>query len=104
MVGSGRRIPLSVVRWYNGAVDARDLLGIERVLVQAPIGSCATPELAAAVGEAGALGTLACTWTPPEQLAPLLMRVRALTTRPFAANLVLSFDVEAQLDALLALR
>ena len=100
---------VSVVRWYNGAVDGahrdvRDLLALERALVQAPIGSCATPELAAAVGEAGALGSLACTWTPPERIAPLVARVRALTARPFAANLVLSFEIDAQLDALLALR
>lgn len=97
------------MRWYNGAVagahrDVRDLLGIERALIQAPVGSCATPELAAAVGEAGALGSLACTWTAPERIAPLIARVRALTLRPFATNLVLSFDVDAQLEALLAAR
>jgi NAD(P)H-dependent flavin oxidoreductase YrpB (nitropropane dioxygenase family) len=84
--------------------DVRDLLGIERALVQAPIGSCATPELAAAVGEAGALGSLACTWTAPERIGALVARVRERTDRPFATNLVLSFDVDAQLEALLAAR
>jgi nitronate monooxygenase len=83
--------------------DLLDVLGIERALVQAPIGSCATPRLVAAVGETGALGVLACTWTAPEELAPLVARVRELTRRPFAANLVLWFEVDAQLDALLAL-
>jgi nitronate monooxygenase len=94
---------------YNGAVtgaaggDLCDLLGIERALVQAPIGACATPRLVAALAEAGALGTLACTWTAPERLAAVVAQVRELTRRPFAANLVLWFDVDAQLDALLAL-
>ena len=56
----------------------------------------------AAVGETGALGTLACTWTPPGELARVVASVRELSARPFAANLVLSFEPEAQLDALLA--
>jgi nitronate monooxygenase len=83
--------------------DILDVLAIERPIVQAPVGGCATPRLVAAVGEAGGLGTLACTWTAPAQLATLVGRVRELTRRPFAANLVLWFDVDAQLEALLAL-
>lgn len=87
-----------------GSADVLDLLGIERALVQAPVGSCVTPELVAAVGEAGGLGTLACTWTEPAEIAPLVARVRGLTSRAFAANLVLFFSPDAQLEALLALR
>lgn len=83
-------------------IDLRDALGIERALVQAPVGGCAGPELVAASGEAGALGTLACTWTPAAEIAPLVASVRALTQRPFAANLVLWFEPDAQLAALLA--
>ena len=83
--------------------DILGVLAIERAIVQAPVGGCATPALVAAVGEAGGLGTLACTWTPPELLAPLLARVRTLTAKPFAANLVLWFEVDDQLEALLAL-
>lgn len=79
------------------------MLGIDVPLVQAPIGSCASAGLVAAVGEAGALGTLACTWTPPADLAGVVGRVRELSQRRFAANLVLWFPVDAQLDALLAL-
>jgi nitronate monooxygenase len=82
--------------------DLLDLLGIERALVQAPVGSCVTPRLVAAVAEAGGLGTLACTWTAPDALAAVVARVRGLTQRPFAANLVLWFETDAQLAALLA--
>jgi len=79
------------------------MLGIERALVQAPVAGCATPRLVAAVAEAGGIGTLACTWTPPAELALVVASVRELTQRPFAANLVLWFDIDLQLDALLAL-
>jgi NAD(P)H-dependent flavin oxidoreductase YrpB (nitropropane dioxygenase family) len=83
--------------------DLCDVLGIERPLVQAPIGGCDTPRLVAAVAEAGGIGTLACTWTAPAELARVVGRVRERTQRPFAVNLVLWFDVDAQLSALLAL-
>jgi nitronate monooxygenase len=86
------------------ARDLLDVLGIDLALVQAPVGSCASPQLVAAVGEAGALGTLACSWTPPAELARVVASVRELSARRFAANLVLWFEPEAQLDALLALR
>lgn len=86
------------------ARDLLDVLGIDHALVQAPVGGCADPRLVAAVGNAGALGTLACTWTPPGELARVAGGVRELSSRPFAANLVLWFEPDAQLDALLALR
>jgi nitronate monooxygenase len=96
-------------RCYNARVtpaasrDLLDVLGIDVPLVQAPIGACARPGLVAAVGEAGAIGTLACTWAPPAELGAVVGRVRELSQRRFAANLVLWFGVDAQLDALLAL-
>jgi nitronate monooxygenase len=94
---------------YNPAVtgassrDLLDVLGVDVALLQAPIGACASPRLVAAVAEAGALGTLACTWTAPADLARVVGQVRELSGRRFAANLVLWFPVDAQLDALLGL-
>ncbi len=69
-----------------------DLLGIEVPIVQAPIGSATSPELAGAVSGAGGLGTLALTWTGPDGCADKIRRTRALTDRPFAVNLVLDWD------------
>ena len=69
-----------------------DQLGIDVPIVQAPIGSATCPELAAAVSGAGALGTLALTWTSPDGCAEKIRRTRALTDRPFAVNLVLDWD------------
>ncbi|WP_394340738.1 nitronate monooxygenase [Natrinema sp. CBA1119] len=43
------------------------LFGIEYPIVQAPIGSATTPQLAAAVSNAGGLGHLAVTWRDLEE-------------------------------------
>lgn len=66
-----------------------DALDLEYPIVQAPIGSLATPELAAAVSNAGGLGTLAVTWLDPGGTRRAIRRTRELTDRPFAVNLVL---------------
>jgi NAD(P)H-dependent flavin oxidoreductase YrpB (nitropropane dioxygenase family) len=68
------------------------LLEIDLPIVQAPIGGVSTPALAAAVSEAGGLGTLSITWRDPADLRGLLRQTRALTARPFAVNLVLEWD------------
>jgi NAD(P)H-dependent flavin oxidoreductase YrpB (nitropropane dioxygenase family) len=69
-------------------------LGVELPIIQAPVGSAAGPELAAAVSEAGGLGMLALTWQSPEQARRTVRRTRELTSRPFGANLVLDFPVD----------
>jgi nitronate monooxygenase len=46
----------------SGRARVLELLGIELPLIQAPIGSATSVELAAAVSGAGALGTLAVSW------------------------------------------
>ena len=71
-----------------------DRLDVEYPIVQAPIGSATRPELAAAVPEAGGLGTLALTWRPPDRAAEFVERTLATTDQPFAVNLVL--DPEAR--------
>jgi NAD(P)H-dependent flavin oxidoreductase YrpB (nitropropane dioxygenase family) len=67
-------------------------LGLTAPIVQAPVGSAATPELAAAVSNAGGLGMLALSWTPPRSLAERIRATRALTDRPFGVNVVLEWD------------
>ncbi|RRO19311.1 nitronate monooxygenase [Saccharopolyspora rhizosphaerae] len=57
-------------------------------LVAAPMaGGLSTPELAAAVSEAGALGYLAGALTGEEALAEQIARTRSLTAEPFGVNL-----------------
>jgi nitronate monooxygenase len=63
------------------------LLGIEHPIVQAPMASVTTPELVAAVSNAGALGSLGAAMLPPDALRAAIATVRSLTDRPFAVNL-----------------
>jgi nitronate monooxygenase len=52
------------------------------------------------VSQAGALGTVALTWAP--DVAAVITQTAALTSRPFAGNLVLQWDQHRRLDAALA--
>ncbi len=63
-------------------------LGIIHPIVQAPLaGGGDTPALAAAVGEAGALGFIGASYLTPAQIAETARTVRGLTQRPFGINL-----------------
>lgn len=65
-----------------------DRLGIEHPILLAPMaGGPSTPELAAAVSNAGGLGALAGGYLPPEAIREAIRKTRALTSRPFAVNL-----------------
>ena len=77
------------------------LLGIDLPIVQAPIGSSSTPELAAAVSEAGGLGMLAQTWFDVPEVRERLRSARSLTDRPVGVNLILDLPVRDKLDACL---
>jgi NAD(P)H-dependent flavin oxidoreductase YrpB (nitropropane dioxygenase family) len=71
------------------------LLGIAHPIVQAPIGNAAVPQLAAAVSNAGALGTVALTWA--DDVASTVRQTSALTRHPFGGNLVLAWDQHRRL-------
>jgi nitronate monooxygenase len=77
-----------------------DLRGLDVPIVQAGMGAVARHELAAAVSEAGALGTIAGARAP---IARELAAARRLTGRPVAVNLLLPFlragDARAAADA-----
>lgn len=64
-----------------------DRLGLRHPIVQAPMAGISTPELAAAVCEAGGLGSVALGALSTEQAAQAISRTRELTERPFAVNL-----------------
>ena len=76
-----------------------DVLGIELPIVQAPIAS--SPELAAAVSNAGGFGMLQGSWLSPKRLRETVRATRELTDRPFGVNLVLEWPQEERLDAVL---
>jgi nitronate monooxygenase len=74
--------------------------GIEHPLIQAPMAGASTPELAAAVSNAGGLGSLGAGYAEPQAILDQAVRTRALTEAPFALNLfVLPDDVAPDMAA-----
>jgi Nitronate monooxygenase len=74
-------------------------LGLTAPVVQAPVGGATTPELAAAVSNAGGLGMLAMSWTPVGAVRERIRATRALTDRPFGVNVVLEWDQHERVRA-----
>ncbi|AOY96366.1 2-nitropropane dioxygenase [Cupriavidus sp. USMAA2-4] len=70
--------------------DRRDLLtrlGITTPIIQAPMAGVSTPALAAAVSEAGGLGSLGLGAMDADAARKAIRETRALTARPFQVNL-----------------
>ncbi|MHB8468351.1 MAG: NAD(P)H-dependent flavin oxidoreductase [Gaiellaceae bacterium] len=64
-----------------------ELLGVRHPIVQAPMANVQPPALAAAVSNAGALGSIAGATLLPDALRAAIREVRAATDAPFAVNL-----------------
>lgn len=65
-----------------------EMIGIQHSIIQAPMaGGITTPELVAAVSNAGALGSIGAAYLTPDQIAEAVAAVRRLTSRPFCVNL-----------------
>lgn len=61
---------------------------IEHPIIQAGMGGGAGPELAAAVSNAGALGTISSIAQPADVVRANIQKMRTLTDKPFAVNMV----------------
>lgn len=86
----------AVPRQFNTSFCRR--LGIALPIGNAPIGTAAGPELAAAVSNAGGLGMIAVSFLKhPDDVRAVLRQVRALTDRPFGVNLLLEWPQEERL-------
>ena len=62
------------------------LLGIDKPIIQAPMAGTSTPELAAAVSNAGGLGSLGLGAMNADAARAAIRATRALTGKPFNAN------------------
>ena len=80
-----------------------EMLGIDVPLVLAPMGGAVGPDLAAAVCNAGGLGTLPLWTRDIPTLKETVEATRALTSKPFAVNLNMQFPQEERLEACLEL-
>jgi nitronate monooxygenase len=65
------------------------MLGIRFPIIQTGMGWVATPELAAAVSNAGAIGFLAAATIRPEDVSGEIEKVKALTDQPFGVNFLM---------------
>lgn len=79
------------------------VLGTEHPIIQGPLGGPWPPSvgLAAAVSEAGALGSLPTALRRPEQVREDAARLRDLTSRPFAINHTMRPFIEEVFQAIL---
>ena len=66
-----------------------DLLGIEHPVALGGMGSATSPELVAAVSNAGGLGALGCHGQTPEQVGERTQSIRRQTNKPFGLNFLL---------------
>jgi nitronate monooxygenase len=70
-------------------------LGIELPLIQGPMNGVSSVDLAVAVCEAGALGSLAAAILSPAAMREQIAQIRSRTSRPFAVNLFVLGATEA---------
>jgi len=63
-----------------------DLFDIEHPIVQAPMAGAATPAMAAAAGNAGALGSLGCAFASADQIEDDVRAVRSTSNRSLNIN------------------
>ncbi|MCJ7841056.1 nitronate monooxygenase [Lederbergia sp. NSJ-179] len=72
--------------WYESRIT--QALNIKYPIIQAGMaGGVTTPELVAAVSNAGALGTLGAGYMSPEQTQESIRKIKQLTDQPFGVNL-----------------
>lgn len=64
-------------------------LDIRHPIIQTGMGWVATPELVAAVSNAGAIGFLAAATLPPDDVEAEIVKVKALTDQPFGVNFLM---------------
>ena len=68
--------------------DLAQRLGLRLPIIQAPMaGGISTPRLAAAVSEAGGLGSIAGAMLSPDDLRSAIREIRSRTAKPYAVNL-----------------
>jgi NAD(P)H-dependent flavin oxidoreductase YrpB (nitropropane dioxygenase family) len=75
--------------------------GLATPIVNAGMAMIARPALAAAVCEAGGLGTIGSDINPPHVLRELIRKTRALTKRPFGVDLIGDFVTDEHISVLI---
>lgn len=66
------------------------LLNITSPIIQGGMGNISNAPLAAAVSEAGGLGTIGCGTMPPDEVEKIILETKQSTDKPFAVNIAIS--------------
>jgi NAD(P)H-dependent flavin oxidoreductase YrpB (nitropropane dioxygenase family) len=77
------------------------VFGLTTPIVNAGMAMIARPALAAAVCEAGGLGTIGSDINPPDVLRDLVRQTKALTKRPFGVDLIGDFVTDEHVSVLI---
>jgi NAD(P)H-dependent flavin oxidoreductase YrpB (nitropropane dioxygenase family) len=77
------------------------MLELELPIIAAGTGSIATPELAAAVTNAGGFGMIGAAGDPPEEVIARVREIRRLTPGPVGVNVILEVQEAAAVEAIL---
>lgn len=86
-------LPYNEIKEYKGGTDMIKYSITEKLQIKHPIiqagmaGGITTPELVAAVSNAGALGTLGAGYLSPEKTREAIRKIKQLTDKAFAVNL-----------------
>ncbi|WP_249226664.1 NAD(P)H-dependent flavin oxidoreductase [Alicyclobacillus mengziensis] len=81
-----------------------EILHIEVPIIQAPMaGGATTPDLVAAVSNAGGLGCLGAGYMKPDDIQSAISHIRARTHRPFAVNLFIPGHVKQDAQSVAAM-
>jgi enoyl-[acyl-carrier protein] reductase II len=80
----------------------QEMLGCPYPIIQGPIAAMNSPRLTAAVCEAGAFGMLALGFSSTEDTKKLVNEVRALTDKPFGANIMIMNPANQEILKILA--
>jgi nitronate monooxygenase len=79
-----------------------EMFGVELPIMSAGMGTVAHADLAAAVSEAGGMGTVALAGFTPEGMSAELSAARRLTKRPLCCNVLIPFLVPGVIEAVAA--
>lgn len=88
--------------WPRG--DVAELLRITHPIIQAPMSGFSTPQLVAAVSNAGALGSLGGATLAADVLRDQVVQIRQATNRPFNLNFFVHAAPAKDADATAAMR
>jgi enoyl-[acyl-carrier protein] reductase II len=102
LAGEGDKLPS--IEMGKLQTPVCDLLGIQLPIVQAGMSTYTTPELVAAVSNAGGLGIIGGLSRDADELREEILKVRQLTSRPFGVNHVVSQLDSDAIDVTLELR